>query len=137
MFNKKFPAITQYPLSLEDYTAREKAYSSNWQIRFFFIGILAATTFFMPEIIAGYILKISLDHYLLQGIGLILALLVMLLSRKSRRTLARQYGLYCPQCGEIFDYWYDKKNSIKFGGYCPKCNYKIININDDTDKEKE
>ena len=137
MSSKKFPEIKDYPIPAEEYKAREKAYSSLWQIRFFFIGILAATTFFMPELISRYFLQMDFDHYLLQGIGLVLALLVMLLSQKSRRVLAKKYGLFCPQCGEIFDYWSDKKNTVSFGGICPKCNFKITDIQDKNNTEKD
>ncbi len=135
MFSKKFPKITDYPIKASEYKEREKAYSSKWQIRFFFIGVLAATTFFLPTLITQYFLKIDFDRFTLQGIGIILAMSVMLLSRKSRRALAKEYGLFCPECGEIFDYWSDKKNAVSFGGVCPKCNFKISDIQD-TDKEK-
>lgn len=136
MYNRKFPEIKEYPISAAEYKSREKAYSSKWQIRFFFIGVLAATTFFMPELITKFLLQIQINRIVLQGIGVIFALGVMLLSRKSRRTLAKQYGLFCPECGEIFDYWSDKKNAVSFGGLCPKCNFKILNINNDEDIEK-
>ena len=137
MFTRKFPEIKTYPITAEEYKTREKAYSSRWQIRFFFIGILAATTFFLPELICKYFLQLDYNHYILQGIGLVLALLVMLLSQKSRRTLAREYGLFCPQCGEIFDYWSDKKNTVSFGGICPKCNFIITDIQQQNNTGKD
>ncbi len=128
MINQKFPKIDRYPISAAEYKEREKAYSSRWQIRFFFIGILAATTFFMPELITKYFLQVNINNYVTQGIGLVLAIGVMLLSQRSRKALARAYGLFCPQCGETFDYWSDKKNAVSSGGICPLCNFQITDI---------
>lgn len=131
----KFSDINNYPISVEEYRQREKAYSKQWQIKFFFIAILAVMSYFLPEIIVNYFLKITVARIILQIAGVILVFAVIFLSRRLRRNMAREAGLFCPECGEIFDYWSDKKNAVTFGGICPNCKFKITDAQDREDEE--